>query len=80
MKLKKDITFIYTDRLEHQCAEPIAAEAEKRGYTIHFSDNIFEKCEIGFYCQYMCFPKNSKFSCVMLHDLGISKCHEQNNL
>lgn len=69
-KLKKEITFIYTDKLEYQCAEPIAKEAEKRGYQVKFSDNIFEKCEIGFYCQHVNFPKYSKFSCVMLHDLG----------
>lgn len=68
--IKKEITFIYTDKLEHQCGEPIAEEAKKRGYTVKFSDNIFEKCEIGFYCQHVCFPENSKFSCVMLHDLG----------
>ena len=68
--IKKEITFIYTDKLEHQCAAPIAEEAKKRGYFVKFSDNIFEKCEIGFYCQHVNFPKNSKFSCVMLHDLG----------
>lgn len=68
--IKKEITFIYTDKLEHQCAEPIAKEAVKRGYKVKFSNNQFEKCEIGFYCQHVNFPKNSKFSCVMLHDLG----------
>lgn len=69
-QIQKEITFIYTDKLEHQCAEPIAQEAEKRGYKVKFTDNIFEKCEIGFYCQHVNFPKYSKFSCVMLHDLG----------
>ena len=68
--IKKEISFIYTDKLEYQCAEPIAEEAKRRGYDIKFSDNIFEKCEIGFYCQHVNFPKYSKFSCVMLHDLG----------
>ena len=68
--IKKEITFIYTDKLEYQCAEPIAKEAENRGYKVHFSNNIFEKCEIGFYCQHLNYPQNSKFSCVMLHDLG----------
>lgn len=70
LKIQKEITFIYTDKLEYQCEKPIAVEAEKRGYRVNFSDNIFEKCEIGFYCQHVNFPKNSKFSCVMLHDLG----------
>lgn len=69
-QIKKEITFIYTDKLEHQCEEPIAKEAEKRGYKVSFTNNQFEKCEIGFYCQHVNFPKNSKFSCVMLHDLG----------
>lgn len=68
--IKKEITFIYTDKLEHQCEEPIADEAMKRGYKINFSDDVSKKCEIGFYCQHLNFPKNSKFSCVMLHDLG----------
>lgn len=68
--IKKEITFIYTDKLEHQCEEPIADEAMKRGYKINFSDDVLKKCEIGFYCQHLNFPKNSKFSCVMLHDLG----------
>ena len=68
--IKKEITFIYTDKLERQCTEPVAVEAEKRGYKVKFSDNQFEKCEIGFYCQHVNYPKYSKFSCVMLHDLG----------
>lgn len=68
--IEKKITFIYTDKLEYQCEEPIAIEAKKRGYTVNFTDNIFAKCEIGFYCQHFCYPENSKLSCVMLHDLG----------
>jgi len=68
--IKKKITFIYTDKVEYQCAEPLAYEAKKRGYEIEYSDNIFHKCEIGFYFQHICFPKCSKFSVVMLHDLG----------
>ena len=67
---KRRITFIYTDKVEYQCAEPIAEEANKRGFEIEFSDNIFKKCDIGFYFQHLCYPKNSKFSVVMLHDLG----------
>ena len=69
-KIKKEITFIYTDKLEYQCAEPIANEALKRGYKVKFTDDQFEECEIGFYSQHVNYPKNSKFSCVMLHDLG----------
>lgn len=69
-RLKKEITFIYTDKVEYQCAEPIAEEAERRGFAVKFSDNIFKKCEIGFYFQHLCYPTNSKFSVVLLHDLG----------
>lgn len=70
IKVEKKITFIYTDKVEYQCAEPIAEEAKKRGFVVEFSDDIFKKCEIGFYFQHLCYPKNSKFSVVMLHDLG----------
>ena len=68
--VQKKITFIYTDKVEYQCAEPIAEEAKKRGFEVEFSDNIFKKCEIGFYFQHICYPKNSNFSVIMLHDLG----------
>lgn len=68
-KLKKDITFIYMDSSEKAAYEPIADEARKRGYIIHWTDNKFEKCEIGFYCQHINFPQYSKFSLIMLHDI-----------
>lgn len=67
--LKKDITFIYDDSIQKQVFELIANEAKKRGYQTHFSDNKFEKCEIGFYCDHINFPNNSKFSIIMLHDI-----------
>lgn len=69
-KLKKEITFIVTDNVEKQCCEPIAFEAENRGYSVKFTENKFAKCEIGFYCSHWNFPKHSKFSVVHLHDLG----------
>lgn len=68
--IKKKITFIYTDKVEYQLAEPIAEEAKKRGYEVEFTDDIFHKGEISFYFQHICYPKRSKFSVVMLHDLG----------
>lgn len=68
--LKKEITFICTDKVERQCCEPIAEEAEKRGYKVKFTNNKFEKCEIGFYVSHLNYPQNSKFSVVTLHDLG----------
>lgn len=69
-KLKKEITFICTDNVERQCLEPVALEAENRGYKIKFSKNKFERCEIGFYISHWNFSKNSRLSIVTLHDLG----------
>lgn len=67
--LKKDITFIYTDSAEKSMYKPIAEEALKRGYKVTLSDNIFSRCEIGFYCQHVNFPQFSRFSFIMLHDI-----------
>ena len=67
--IKKDITFIYVDEVQKQVYEMIAKEAEKRGYKTHITDNKFEKCEIGWYCEHINFPQFSKFSIVMLHDI-----------
>lgn len=67
--LKKDITLIYWDSTEKQVAELIAEEAKKRGYQTKITNNKFEKCEIGWYCQHINFPQYSKFSVIMLHDI-----------
>ena len=67
--LKKDITFIYMDGAEKSMYHPIAKEAVKRGYKVKLTDNKFETCEIGFYCQHVNFPQFSKFSVIMLHDI-----------
>ena len=69
MKIKKDITFIYMDNAEKAMYLPIAEEAQKRGYSVRFTTDKFAKCEIGFYCQHINFPENSKFSIIMLHDI-----------
>lgn len=67
--LKKEITFIYMDTAEKSIYEPLAREAEKRGYKTKLTRNVFEKSEIGFYCQHINFPQFSKFSVIMLHDI-----------
>ena len=67
--LKKDITFIYSDSAEKAIYQPLQEEAEKRGYKTKLTDNPYEKCEIGFYCQHINFPQYSKFSLIMLHDI-----------
>lgn len=70
IKLKRIITFFYTDGVEKQTVQPILDEAIKRGYEVELTSNILKKAEIGVYCQHICFPKNSKFSVIMLHDLS----------
>ena len=68
--LNKHITFFYTDGVEYQTTKPIADEALEMGYQISFTQDIFQKAEIGFYCQHQCHPENSKLSIIMLHDLA----------
>jgi hypothetical protein len=70
MSLRKDVTFIYTDKTEYQQLYPIYIECKKRGYKVEMSDNILKKNEIGIYCQHLCYPENSKFSIILLHDIG----------
>lgn len=69
----KDVTFFYTDKSEYYNLKPIADEAEKQGYKITFTQNLDQKAEIGIYCQHVHFiqhPENSKFSVILLHDIG----------
>jgi hypothetical protein len=68
--LNKSITFFYSGGVQYQTIEPIADDASKRGYQISFSKDIFQKAEIGFYCDHECYPNNSKLSIIMLHDLA----------
>ena len=67
--VKKEITFFYMDHGERHMIQPIAHEAEKRGYKIIYTENLKQKAEIGVYCQHVCYPENSAFSVVLLHDL-----------
>jgi hypothetical protein len=70
--VKKEITFFYTDKGEYYNLEPIAREAERRGFKINFTENLWENAEIGVYCQHatMLEKKDSKFSAILLHDLS----------
>lgn len=68
--VQKNITFFYTDKGEYYNLKPIADEAERRGYEISFTEDIKQKAEIGVYCQHVCYPENSKFSVILLHDLA----------
>ena len=67
--MKKDITFIYTSTSQKSQFIPIAEEAEKRGYHTTITDNVFAKSEIAFYCDHVNFPKQSKLSFILLHDI-----------
>lgn len=67
--IKKDITFFYTDKGEYYNIKPIADEAVRRGYSVKFTENVKEKAEIGIYCQHVCYPQNSRFSIILLHDM-----------
>lgn len=69
IKINKDITFIYEDSAQISMYKPIAEEAQRRGYSVKMTDNMLEKCEIGFYCHHVNFPQHSKFSVIMLHDI-----------
>ncbi len=70
LPISKKITFFYTDKGEYYNLEPIADEANRRGYDVEFTRNIKQKAEIGIYCQHLCYPENSKFSVILLHDLA----------
>ena len=68
--IKKEMTFFYTDKGEYFNLKPIADEAVKRGYAVKFTSDKKEKAEIGVYCQHVCYPDNSNFSLILLHDLA----------
>lgn len=66
---RPEITFFHTDNCERQTVEPIAAEAQKRGFPVRFCSDLRERAVIGVYCQHACRP-NASFSMIMLHDLA----------
>lgn len=68
--IPRNITFFYTDKGEYYNLVPIADEAAKRGYQVNFTENLTQKADIGVYCQHVCYPENSKFSLILLHDLA----------
>ena len=68
--IKPEITLFHTDSSEYYNLEPIAKLARKRGYQVRYTMDPFEKAEIGIYCQHVCYPENSKFSVILLHDMA----------
>lgn len=67
---KKEITFFYTDMGEYHNLKPLADAVASRGYKTTFTTDIHRHAEIGVYCQHICYPENSKFSLILLHDLA----------
>lgn len=67
---KKEITCFYTDMGEYYNLKPIADMAVSRGYKVTFTKDIHQTAEIGIYCQHICYPENSRFSVILLHDLA----------
>lgn len=57
------------DAAEKSMYTPIAEEAQRRGYSVKFTTNKLEQCEIGFYCQHINYPQFSKLSLILLHDI-----------
>jgi hypothetical protein len=68
--LHKEITFFHTGGGELHQMEPLAEEARNRGFKVRLTTNLHEKAHIGVYCQHQCYPENSEFSIIMLHDMG----------
>lgn len=68
--VKKEVTMFCTDKGEYFNLKPIGDEAQKRGYSVKYTNNLKEKAEIGIYCQHVYYPENSKFSLVLLHDMA----------
>ncbi len=75
---RKELSLYYSNPVERQTAAPIAAEAERRGYQVTMTEDPFLKSEIGVYCSHDCFPRNSRLSLVMLHDMGQGQLHWPN--
>ncbi len=63
------ITLYYSDNCEKQTLEPIANDANERGFSVKFSNNLNEKSVIGIYCQHNQRP-HASLSIVLLHDMA----------
>jgi len=64
------ITFFVYEPSEFQAMKPVALEASTRGYETVFTKNFQLPVEIGVYCKHFSDASNSRFSIIMLHDLG----------
>ncbi|MGE0676320.1 CDP-glycerol glycerophosphotransferase family protein [Pseudolabrys sp.] len=68
---KRSVTFYHTDNVELHALQPIhdIFQNSKR-YIVRQTTNIYEKSDIGIYCQHYCVPSNSLFSVILLHDMA----------
>ena len=68
----RTLTFFYTDQAEYEIHQPVAIEAQMRGYRIEYSDNLRQTADIGFYCSHYGYLKevSCNLGVIMLHDLG----------
>jgi len=69
--LSKEITFFSTGPVRREVFEPIATEAEKRGYETSYTDDHSTEAEIGFYNEhtYRIDQVNSTMSAITVHSL-----------
>ncbi len=67
---RKSITFFFSDLSEYLSLQPVVREADARGYATEFSMDFRKQVEIGVYCNHRPDASNSRFSVVMLHQIG----------
>ena len=68
-KLKKKITFFYSDHIEKSTWLNLKERSEIRGYKTNFSKNLEKKAEIGFYNHDQNLENKAKLSIVSLHGM-----------
>ena len=66
----RKITFFFGDLAEYQSVKPVAQVAKTRGYKTELSMDFCQPVEIGVYCNHRPDATNSRFSIVMLHQIG----------
>tara|TARA_B110000114_G_C15027264_1_gene371462 strand:+ start:152 stop:1225 length:1074 start_codon:yes stop_codon:yes gene_type:complete len=68
-KLKKKITFFYSDHIEKSTWLNLKERSEIRGYKTNFSKNLEKKAEIGFYNHDQNLENKAKLSIISLHGM-----------
>jgi len=67
---KPHIHFFCVTEEDVETMSPVARVAVERGYECTIERDVSVPADVGFYCHHSPNPENSKFSLVMLHDLG----------